>query len=59
LAYFTGGIFAKNHRSKLASRDGFKGRENFLSHISVILLIQSLFNWRIRMQAFVLQEGLI
>jgi len=59
LAYFKGDIFSKIHRNKLASRDGFKGLENFLSHISVILFIQSLFNWRIRMQAFVLQEGLI
>jgi len=58
LAYFKGDIFSKIHRNKLASRDGFKGLENFFSHFS-ILFIQSLFNCRIRMQAFVLQEGLI
>jgi hypothetical protein len=53
-AVFLPKIIEANLQAEMASKAA-----RIFCHISVILLIQSLFNWRIRMQAFVLQEVLI
>jgi hypothetical protein len=57
LAYFTGVFFPKFIETNLQAEMASKATRIFVTHFSNF--VQSLFNWRIRMQAFVLQEGLI
>jgi hypothetical protein len=57
LAYFTGVFFPKFIETNLQAEMASKAARIFVTHFSNF--VQSLFNWRIRMQAFVLQEGLI